>query len=149
MANNMNDKRYNSWKEYYLKKGEELTGLVHHLAITDLSSLDELPREYTRKPVTFKECVAQYSYRNFVLVPTGTNKVRCIRSCFIFRELGNLPKWWDQGDCLLLRQSTLTTPSNLLPSGGPLKPLKQEETKCGSLPWRNSWSATTRKRFGT
>jgi hypothetical protein len=86
----MNNKRYDdSWEEYYQKKGEELTGLICHLALTEFSSFDGLLREYTGKPASFKESVAQHSYGNFILeVPVGTNQVKCIHSCFAFGELG-------------------------------------------------------------
>jgi hypothetical protein len=39
-----------------------------------------------------QENVAQYSYENFILVPVGTNQVRCIHSCFVFGELGKASK---------------------------------------------------------
>jgi hypothetical protein len=91
--NNNNDKRYDSWEEYYKGKEEERTGLIRHLARADLSFLDNLPREYVGKPTIFKkENVAQYSYKNFILVPVGTNQVRCIHSCFVFGELGKASK---------------------------------------------------------
>ena len=91
-TNNNYDKRYNSWEEYYKEKGEERTGLIRHLARADLSFLDDLPRKYAGKPAIFKENVAQYPYRNFILVPVGTNQVRCIHSCFLFGELGKPSK---------------------------------------------------------
>jgi hypothetical protein len=87
-TNNNNDKRYDSWEEYYKEKGEERTGLIRHLARAELSFLDDLPRKYAGKPTIFKENVAQYPYGNFILVPFGTNQVRCIHSCFLFGELG-------------------------------------------------------------
>jgi hypothetical protein len=87
-VNNNNDKRYHSWEEYYKRKGEERTGLMHHLARADLSFLDDLPREYVGKPTIFKDNMAQYLYGNFILVPVGTDQVRCIHSCFVFGELG-------------------------------------------------------------
>jgi hypothetical protein len=33
-----------------------------------------------------KKNMAHYSYGNLLLVPVGTNQVRCIHSCFIFGE---------------------------------------------------------------
>jgi hypothetical protein len=90
--NNNNHKRYDSWVEYYKEKGEERTGLIRHLARADLSFLHDLPTKYVGKPAVFKENVAQYSYGNFILVPSGTNKVRCIHSCFLFGELGKPSK---------------------------------------------------------
>jgi hypothetical protein len=62
MFNNNNNKRYDSWEEYYKRKGEETTGPIRHLERADLSFLDDLPREYIGKPAVFKENVAQYPY---------------------------------------------------------------------------------------
>jgi hypothetical protein len=92
MFNNNNNKRYDSWEEYYKRKGEETTGPIRHLERADLSFLDDLPREYIGKPAVFKENVAQYPYGNFILVPVRTNQVRCIHSCFVFGELGKPSK---------------------------------------------------------
>jgi hypothetical protein len=80
MANNMNKKKY------YQTKGEESTGLIRYLALAEFPSFDGLPREYAGKPAAFKESVGQYLYGNFILVPFGTNLVRCIHSCFISSE---------------------------------------------------------------
>jgi hypothetical protein len=80
--------RYDSWKEYYQKKGEEETGLVRHLQRAKISYLDEFPSQYANDPGAFKEKVALFPYGNFILLPAGTNQVRCLHSCFIFGDLG-------------------------------------------------------------
>jgi hypothetical protein len=88
MVDSINDKRFDSWEEYYEKRGEETTGLVRHLELADLDSLDDLPLAYAKKPATFKENVAESEFGNFILIPAGNNQVKCIHSCFVFGELG-------------------------------------------------------------
>jgi hypothetical protein len=88
MADSINDKRYDSWEEYYEKKGEVTTGLVRHLELADLDSLDSLPLGYANKAATFKANVSESTFGNFILVPAGNNQVKCIHSCFVFGELG-------------------------------------------------------------
>jgi hypothetical protein len=87
----MNNMRYDhSWQEYYQEKEKEkeMTGLVRILAQADLSTFVELPSKYVDNLAVFKESVAQYSYGNCILIPVSNNQVRCIHSCFVFRDLG-------------------------------------------------------------
>ncbi len=49
-----NDKRYDSWEEYYREKGKEKSGPIKTIVGTDLSFLDDLPREFAGKPNIFK-----------------------------------------------------------------------------------------------
>jgi hypothetical protein len=72
--------RYDSWEEYYLKKGNEETGLVGHLQRAKLSDFDNFPIEYANNLGAFKEKVALFPYGNFILIPAGTNQVRCLHS---------------------------------------------------------------------
>jgi hypothetical protein len=89
MADNKdNDEVYDSWEEYYKKKGEERTGFVRNLVQADLSSLDDLPRSYAGKPAVFKESILEHSPGNFILIPCGANLVTCVHSCFVFGEPG-------------------------------------------------------------
>ena len=81
--------RYDSWEDYYLKKGKEETGLVRHLSQANLSALDGLPDEYADKPAIFKEKITLFPYGNFIIIPAGTNQIRCIHSCFVFSDPGN------------------------------------------------------------
>jgi hypothetical protein len=62
--------RYDSWEEYYLKKGKEETGLIRHLSLAKLSEFDKFPSEYTNELGVFKEKVALFPYGNFILIPT-------------------------------------------------------------------------------
>jgi hypothetical protein len=41
-----NDKGYDSWEEYYREKGKEKSGPIQNLVRTDLSFLNDLPKEY-------------------------------------------------------------------------------------------------------
>ena len=50
--------RYDSWEDYYLKKGKEET--VRHLSQANLSALDGLPYKYADKPAIFKEKIALF-----------------------------------------------------------------------------------------
>ncbi len=93
MADAINHKSYNSsWEEFYEKKGEETTGLVRHLELADLDSLDGLPLGYANKAATFKASISESAFGNFILVPLGNNQVKCIHSCFVFGELGGTTK---------------------------------------------------------
>jgi hypothetical protein len=60
---------YDSWEEYYREKGKEKSGPIQDLVQTDLSFLDNLPREHAGKPTTFKEHLIQYPDGNFIIVP--------------------------------------------------------------------------------
>jgi hypothetical protein len=76
--------------EYYLEKGKE-SGPFGSIARGKLSFFDDLPKKYASYKAALKGNVEQFNYGNFILIPVGTNKVKCIHSCFLFSELEEDP----------------------------------------------------------
>ena len=86
MADNINEKRHDSWEEHCLEKGKE-SGLFGSIARGKLSFFDNLPKKCARYKAALRGDVAQNHNANFILIPVGANMVRCIHSCFLFSEL--------------------------------------------------------------
>jgi hypothetical protein len=137
MADYINKKRCDSWGECYLEKGKE-SGNFGSIARGKLSFFDDLPKKHASYKAALKGDVAEFNYGNFILIPVGTNKVRCIHSCFLFSELEKDPL-----QVIGILGSRRTSPFKSLNIDQAVKrlqpgPLIRLETKTGYPPWKNS-----------